>query len=180
MSIIAYRSSIIDKLKESFPQLNDVSPHPGKFTLEDFDRLSHRSPAAYVAVLGAPAKDKLATGEILFDIHIGVFIATRASRDDAPDVEGWQLAEAIAALAQWNYFNTHSFPADKIEIENLWSTKQDRKAICIMGVAWVSQLKIGTDYVDALMQVQRGQKFVFPSHLVMKGAVYDDADPDLT
>ena len=129
-------------------------------------------------MLGAPAKDKLATGEVLFDIHVGVFIATRATKGDAADVAGWQLAEAVAALAQWNYFNTRNFPADKIEIENLWSTKQDRNQICIMGVAWVAQLKIGTDYKDALMQVQRGQKFVFPSHLVMNGDVYGDADPE--
>lgn len=28
------------------------------------------------------------------------------------------------------------------------------------------------------MQVQQGKSFVFPSHLVMTGTVYEDADPD--
>jgi hypothetical protein len=74
-------------------------------------------------VLGAPAH-----------IHVGVFIATRTSKHLLADVEGWHLAEAIAALAQWNHFNSPSF--DRIEIENLWSAKQERKQICIMGVAW--------------------------------------------
>jgi hypothetical protein len=73
---------------------------------------------------------------VLFDIHVRVFIATRAARHDAADVAGWQIAEAVAALAQWNYFNTPSFPPGRIEIENLWSTRQDRNQICIMGVAW--------------------------------------------
>jgi hypothetical protein len=117
----------------------------GKFRVENFEWLSHRSPAAYVAVLGAPAKDKLATGEVLFDIYVGVF-SRRAARDDAADAEGWQLAKTITALAQWNYFNTKSFPADKIEIENLWSTRQGRNLICVMGVALVAQLKIGADF----------------------------------
>jgi hypothetical protein len=72
--------------------------------------------------------------------------------------------------------DTKNFPAD--EMENLRSTRQERSQVCVMGVAWCAQLKIGTDYKDALVQVQQGKKFVFPSHLVMSGAVYDDADPD--
>jgi phage gp37-like protein len=178
MSIIEYRQQVIDKLKVSFPVLKQIEAHPGKFTLEDFERLSQKSPAAYVAVLGAPAKERLATGDVLFDIHIAVFIASVGTKAANADVQGWQIAEAIAALAQWNYFNTKNFPADQIEIENLWSTTQERNQIAIMGVAWVSQLKIGTDYAEQLMQVQQGGAFVFPSKPVVTGSVFGNADDD--
>jgi hypothetical protein len=36
------------------------------------------------------------------------------------------------------HFTTANFPADRIEIENLWSTQQERNRIAIMGVAWVA------------------------------------------
>jgi hypothetical protein len=178
MSIIEYRGKVIDKLKTSFTNLKDVLPHPGKFTLEDFERLSMKSPAAYVAVLGAPAHEKLPDGTVLFDVHVGVFIATRGDRGAQADVEGWTIAEAVAALAQWNYFNASGFPADKIEIENLWSTAQDKNQICIMGVAWVCQLAIGTDYASQLMQVQQGQTFVFPSVTTHASIDGDTTSPD--
>jgi hypothetical protein len=97
MSIIAYRQAIIDRLRGSFPQLNDVEPHPGKFTLEDFEQLLHRSPRPMSRCSERPHTTSSQPGEVLFDIHVCVFLAARCARRQGR--RRWQFAEAIAALA---------------------------------------------------------------------------------
>lgn len=170
MSIIEYRAKVIDKIKVSFPQLRDVMPHPGKFTLEDFERLCIRAPAAYVAIIGAPGRGKLATGQVMFEVNVGVFIATRSKSQESADVQGWRIAEAIACLAQWNYFGHPTMPADNVEIDNLWTSELDKNHVCIMGVAWDTKIRLGDDLAAQAQAIALGEGFVFP----------DDIGVDLT
>jgi phage gp37-like protein len=178
MSIIQYRTNIINKLKASFPQLRDVLPHPGKFTLEDFERLCLRAPAAYVAIIGAPGKEKLGTGQVLFDVNVGVFIATKGRMQENADVSGWNVAETIAALAMWNYFNSPVFPAQNVEIDNLWTSELDKNQVCIMGVAWDTQVMIGADLSAQEQAVKAGDGFVFtdPNDVKVNGTVFGTPD----
>jgi len=147
MSIIGYRAKVAQFVKATFPQLKRVETHPGKFTLDDLDRLCTVAPAAYVAILAAPPKGRVATGQVLFNVCIAVFIATRHSREEDADEIGWRFVEAIAAMAQYNVFNDEVMPATNVEIENLWSIKQDRQSSCIMGVAWDAEILVGADYI---------------------------------
>jgi phage gp37-like protein len=64
MSIFDYRANIVAKLKTSFPQLRTLETHPGKFTLEDVERLCTLAPAAYVSILEAPGTEKLGDGRV--------------------------------------------------------------------------------------------------------------------
>ena len=161
MSILDYRQAVIDKLKTSFPQLQDVQSHPGKFTIEDIKRLCLKTPAAFVAVLSAPGKEKISTGQMLFDVSVAVFIATRHKTTKNAEAQGWKLAEAIATLAMWNQFSFKAFPAQTIEIENLWSSALDKDWSCIMAVAWDMQVLIGDDIARALLEATVDNPFVF-------------------
>lgn len=162
MSIIAYRQAIIDKLKSSFPTvLQDVQAFPGKFGLDDIDRLCMNTPAAFVAVLSAPGNDLISTGEVLFNVCACVFIATRSDVDNSADVQGWTLAETIATLASYNYFDSAVLPSGDIEIENLWSRDQDSNSMCIMGVSWITKIKLGNDFAAELLKIQRDSTATF-------------------
>ena len=180
MSIFDYRANIVAKLKTSFPQLRTVETHPGKFTLEDVERLCTLAPAAYVSILEAPGTEKLGDGRVLFNVLTVVFVATRHSAGEKADASGWKIAEAIAALAIWNYFNSAVFPATDIEIDNLWTSKQEKNWVAIMAIAWRAQIVVGTNFSDQLAGVVAGETFVFPSDPDINGMVRNDPDPDET
>jgi hypothetical protein len=161
MSILAYRQKIIDKLKASFKQFAEVRSHPGRFTAEDIARLCQKAPSAYVAVLSAPGHEKLANGQLLLNVSVAIFIATRAKAGDAAETQGWRYAEAIAGLVLWNYFDYNAaFPADNVALENLWSDELDKEWACIMAVAFDAQVVIGEDIAARLLEC-KDQTFVF-------------------
>jgi hypothetical protein len=166
---MTYRSRVVDRIATTFPQLKDVKPHPGKFTVEDIRRLCLKSPSAHVAILNVPEEKAgdLATGEGVYNANVATFIATRHTAREKADELGWRLAEMVAVLARYNYFGSPVFPAFNVEIENLWSAEQDHEWMCIMGVCWTQPFVLGTNWTALLLQVKRGVSVTFPDHLVI-------------
>jgi hypothetical protein len=167
--ILTYRDNVIKSLRRAIPQFKLVEDHPGKFAIEDIDRLCLKTPAAFVSVLHVPQPrgergGYIGTGQILADVCVSVFIATRSrgvGKEKNADAQGWALAEAVYSLAVWSYFDTPQFPATNPEIQNLWSREQDKQATCIMAVAWDSQVAFGADRTAQINAIKVGEGFKF-------------------
>jgi phage gp37-like protein len=151
--IKTYRNNIIAALSTSFLDthiVRQVDKHGGLFDEKEIMRLCSITPSIYVSVLHVPQKGAFATGQGNFEIKIGVYVFTTAEASQDADDLGWNIAEAVAAMAQNNVFGSQVFQPHDIEIQNLWSRSLDDMNACIMAVGWCAGTLLGDD-LDAIM-----------------------------
>lgn len=147
--IVAFRDRIMETLRESVPDLNEVEWYDGIFDEDDIVQWSHKTPCAYVSVLNAPTAHH-STGEMNADLRCIVVILDADSyqpRDS--DARVWSLCEQISELANHNSFgDDNAAPATAVKFKRMVHPSLRREGVAVGIVEWQSGLTIGRNHVD--------------------------------
>lgn len=148
--IVALQDAIIAGLKERVPQLNSVAAVEGNITQDSIRRISVRSPAALVAIVGVNGITKRDVGIYTANATVAVFLFT-AGKDRIRDAQNLTQAIILAALdSTWDV--PHTATAMEVEADSLYDddvTKQNQMAsrapstgVLLTGISWKQRTRI--------------------------------------
>lgn len=138
MTILGLRNAIISSIDAEIPAFVSVKEHGGNLNATEIKRISTKSPAALVSVLGGDGK--LEGGLAVGSMAITVFIITRGSSDNKRESDVITLAESVfheAAHNAWDYEDAQA-PMN-IKMRNLYNSALDGLGVALWGVAWTQK-----------------------------------------
>jgi phage gp37-like protein len=141
MRLKEFRQAVVDGLRANIPELLDVSPHGGRFDLEELKRFSVKSPAARVAFMGMKRMELQDTGRLTGPASMIVYIVTRNKNADEQALD---IAEKIAALISEATWGMKWIEAAHVtDLDNLYSSQIDNQGIALWAVAFTQAIAFG-------------------------------------
>jgi len=141
-SPVEFMDAIEACLKDWYPQAGTIETFPGAFTFDEVVRHSKRAPAYFLAFLGANQKSMFNKETAVFDCRFAVVVMTV----DSPTVKRHRSAGLLISdlgkrlLGQRFVHGQGISKPDKIKIENLYSAKNDRRDVHLMGISWNQEI----------------------------------------
>lgn len=154
--LLATRQAIKAALVSSIRLANQITEHPGPFTLEELLRLSTRNPSLIVVCQGVPSIQRQAAGVLFGEGVFAVFVVTSDQRELRRDALAMLLAEQVAQLAANNTWNdaASKTPTD-IVLTNLYSTALDAKGVSLWAVRWRQLVQFANASTSTLDDFER-------------------------
>ncbi len=140
------RRAIINKVSAALPELKVVSQHPGRFNLDELQRIATQLPAVRVALLGMPTVNIIATGENEAQLRLAAFVVTGDRRQLPKDEAALAIVERLLVLIpgqRWGVKGT--LAATGVTADNLFSGKVQRQGVAMWAVSWEQAIRIGSD-----------------------------------
>ncbi|MAK91782.1 MAG: hypothetical protein CMI13_11170 [Oleibacter sp.] len=144
MSLDSVRSSIVTTIKNALPQLKTCSAHAGRFNLQELTRISHNSPAVFVACLGFTGTSGV--GETSSTAAWAAYIVTAERSAADRDTTALKIASALATFMDgqtWDDDNVVEEPQN-VSGQNLYSAALDKSGVALWAVTWRQAITVGT------------------------------------
>jgi hypothetical protein len=148
----ALRSAIVDLIKAAQLGFKDVTPHVGRYTVDDLKRMLRASPACAVGLVGGSKPKPCASGEVQIDLSFSAVIVTQSGRVEDADDDAIDFAIAVATkLTSWIPAKAVPTcqPAINIHVEPVGDDELDRAGLAVWVVLWSHTVRIGTDDIAA-------------------------------
>lgn len=150
MSLLDFRTAIVDGLKAAFPAITSIEAHAGRFDLAELKRFATAAPALRVAFLALPKIEEESIGGYVTTVRVGVFVLTKS-------VAGSNRAEGALAIVNtlvqkipgnnWGMDGTVGNPSG-IRGDNLYAAAVDKMNIALWAMIWEQTITLGE--VDVL------------------------------
>lgn len=145
MVICDLRKAACKVLSGILPDLGECRPHAGRFDADELRRLSARTPAVYVAVLGIPKVANLGTAEkgLDLDLSMAAYVVTSDARGLSRDEAALNITEALVFAIDGNRWGIPGVgPAHEVKAANLYSGRLDRTGVAMWAVTWRQEVRI--------------------------------------
>ncbi len=147
MRLRDYRQAVSDSIAAAVTDLRDVKPHPGRFTLEELQRYSVKSPAARVTFVGMKNVGSENAGRMIGPAAMAVFIICNGTDHDGQLLD---LMEQVADVIQFNHWGLADISAAIVDrVENLSSSATGMEGVSIGAVTFEQQIAFGTNRYEA-------------------------------
>ncbi len=165
--LVELRDAVVASLSANIPELKDVQPHGGRFTLDDLKRYSLKAPAARVAFVGLrPSQLNSAVALGVVPAQLWSFVGLRPSqlnsagqlvgpvqfmialitKGASADRDGLRLAERVADWVQFSTWGLSNIEAAQVTgVENLYNTEVDSSGVCLLAVSFSQRIAFGTN-----------------------------------
>lgn len=141
MSLLSLRDAIIASITSEISAFVEVREYGGRFTKADLEWAAHRSPAAFVAVLGAEGKKP--GGQPVANAAIIASVVVRGRSDNKRESASLLLAQAVFALALRNHWDySEAKEPVKVRMTNLYSSALDEEGFSIWAVGWAQETDV--------------------------------------
>ncbi len=138
------RQAIIDKINAELPELKAVSPHPGRFNLDELKRIATKLPAVRVALMGTPTVNILETGENEAVLRLAAFVVTGDRRQLPKDEAALAIVESLLVFIPGQRWGVKgAMDAKGVKADNLFSGKVERQGVAMWAVTWEQSIRIG-------------------------------------
>ncbi len=141
--LVELRDAVVASLSANIPELKDVQPHGGRFTLDDLKRYSLKAPAARVAFVGLRPSQLNSAGQLVGPVQFMIALITKGA---SADRDGLRLAERVADLVQFSTWGLSNIEAAQVTgVENLYNTEVDSSGVCLLAVSFSQRIAFGTN-----------------------------------
>jgi hypothetical protein len=141
-----YRKAVAAGIRSRITGLRECSPHAGRFDLAELRRISSRTPAVYVAILGIPGIHEAPTGEKDLELAMGIYVVAGDRDGITRDVAAVNIVEALTLLIPGNHWGMSDvFAAGSVKASNLYSGDVDRRAVALWGISFRQTVRTGED-----------------------------------
>lgn len=137
--------SILDAMREAFPDIPDIAEHPGDFTEDELRRFGVGRTALRFAILEITG---FQIGGLGGRLQQATMSATIIATDRADNTRSRQALDLVSRVVDFLTFNRFDKPAllpvdpKTIQARNLYSGQLDSKTgIALWGVTWTQRLK---------------------------------------
>lgn len=130
---------IAEKISERLPHLGECLSHPGRFNASEIKRLSARTPAVRVALLGvAPAKN----GN--HQLNLAAFIVTADQRGLHRNDSALAIAASVVRRVRGTSWGSEWIgEASEPSAQNLYTSEIDKGGIALWAVSWSHEFRFG-------------------------------------
>lgn len=171
MSVVRdVRSAIVTRIKSAHPDLKDVLPHPGRYTIDDLKALLRASPACAVSLVSASKPLPRASGQVQVTLGFAAVIITRAGRVQDADDEAIDIAvRVLTDISAWVPALTVRTckPAAELHAEPLAGDEIDRAGMSAWVAMWAHDVLVGTDAIGA--EIDEGHRLAANPSVTING-----------
>ena len=144
MTLAALRTGVVEAIRDTLPDLRDVTTHPGRFDLGELKRIAARSPSVRVAILSVQRGEGVGTGQVDARVQMSAFIVTTDTKNSIKDVAVLEIVEPLLTLVHRQTWGVdRAMPATNIAASNLYSGSVDRQGVAIWAVTWSQDVRLG-------------------------------------
>ncbi|NVK42112.1 MAG: hypothetical protein HWE39_12800 [Oceanospirillaceae bacterium] len=145
MKINEILDGIKTQLKTQFPELKTCEIHDGRFDVSELKRVSTKTPAMHISVLGLPMSSDQSTEEVNVDASLVIYVITSDQPKLSKGESARNLVEALIPTVshqRWGVMQTGK--AESINAQNLFNSTANH-GIALWAVTWRQNLTIGSE-----------------------------------
>lgn len=146
------RAAAIDRLRGADLGFRDVRAHPGRYTVDDLQRLLRASPALAISIVNGRKPILRASGQVQIALGMAAVVVTKAGSFDAADDDALDLALAVMSnVSAWVPATSVRTvrPAVDMSMEPIGGDDVDKAGLSVWAVMWSHDVLVGIDAVAA-------------------------------
>lgn len=143
MTLDEFREVVCADIYGLLPQLAECRKHPGRFDAAELKRISAKTPAVLVALLGILKIAEAGTGERDVDCALAAYVVTADRRGMPRDVAAVNLVDVLTDHIYDYRFGVVCGPGEEVKAKNLYSGDIDRNGVAMWGISWKQTVRVG-------------------------------------